>query len=164
MDFADLYQEIILDHYRSPRGAAVLDYIPESKVHENPACGDSIKVEITCGPEEQVEAVRFDAEGCAISTASASLMSVFLTGKPLPEVRRLARSFIEIMRGEGNPELLDRWGELACLKGIIRYPVRVKCATLAWHALLDALPPGDEPEERAEACGPGYQNQYREEN
>lgn len=151
MDFTDLYQEIILDHYRRPRGAANLSHIPESKVHENPACGDSIKVEVTRGPEGVLKKVRFDAKGCAISIASASLMSGLLAGKSLTEVRRSARRFIEIMRGEGNPELLDRWGEMACLKGIIRYPVRVKCATLAWHALLDALPGEEDPQERMEA-------------
>jgi nitrogen fixation NifU-like protein len=140
MDFTDLYQEIIMDHYRRPRGAAVLDHVPESKVHENPSCGDSIKVEVLEKPEGTVEKVRFEARGCAISTASASLMSGLLTGKTAGEARRLANSFIQVMRGEEKAELLDGWGELACLKGIIRYPVRVKCATLAWHALLDALP------------------------
>jgi nitrogen fixation NifU-like protein len=140
MDFTDLYQEIILDHYRNPRGAAVLDHLPESKVHENPACGDSIKVEVLEKPEGTVKEVRIEVRGCAISTASASLMTGILAGKTVGEARRTANSFIQVMRGEGNAELLDGWGEIACLKGIIRYPVRVKCATLAWHALLDALP------------------------
>lgn len=139
-DFADLYQEVILDHYRRPRGAAILDYIPESKVHENPACGDSIKVEIVAGPDRTVREVRFEVEGCTISTASASLMTDLVSGKTTEEVRFLAHRFIEVMRGEADPQQLERWGELACLKGVIRYPVRVKCATLAWHALLDSLP------------------------
>ncbi len=84
--------------------------------------------------------VLFDGKGCAISTASTSLMTEVVIGKSLEETRRLARTFIEIMRGERNADLLDRWGDLACLKGVVRYPVRVKCATLAWHALLDTLP------------------------
>ncbi len=140
MDFNELYQEVILDHYRRPRGAASLAHLPESRVHENPACGDSIKVQVSAGRDGVVREVLFDGRGCAISTASASLMTELLNGKHLQEVRRLAHTFIGIMRGEREAELLDRWGELSCLKGVIRYPVRVKCATLAWHALLDALP------------------------
>jgi nitrogen fixation NifU-like protein len=137
VELTDLYQEIILDHYRNPRGAAVLDHVPESKVHENPSCGDSIKVEVSPGPEGA--RLRFEARGCAISTASASMMADLLSGMPVEEMRRRALAFIEVMRGERDPELLEQWGELASLRGVIRYPVRVKCATLAWHALLDAL-------------------------
>ena len=141
MDLTELYQEILLDHYRHPRGAARLDHIPQEKTHENPTCGDSIKLEVLRDPEGRIEAVRFDAHGCAISTASASMMSERLRGGSAGEARESALEFIRILRGEREADALDDWGDLASLKGVIRLPVRVKCATLAWHALLDSLPP-----------------------
>jgi nitrogen fixation NifU-like protein len=142
-DFEELYQEIILDHYRSPRGAARLDHIPDSAVHENPTCGDSIKVEVSLAPDGALLGVRFEARGCAISTASASLMTQALAGKTAAEARILALSFIRGLRGEESLDCLDALGDLVALRGVARYPARVKCATLAWHALLDALPADD---------------------
>ena len=140
MELDELYQEIILDHYRKPRNAARLTHVPEARVHENPACGDSVKLEVTVSPDRVVDRVRFDGKGCAISTASASIMTEQARGRSVEEVKRLARHFIGIMRGEQLPESLDQMGDLACLKGVVRFPVRVKCATLAWHALLETLP------------------------
>ncbi len=139
MDFDDLYQEIILDHYRSPRNTAVLDGVPQAMVHENPSCGDSLKLEVSV-KEGNVERVRFEGKGCAISTASASLMTEQVSGKSVEGARSLAHSFIRTMRGEQPPETLDSMDDLAAFKGVIRFPVRVKCATLAWHALLQSLP------------------------
>ena len=139
MDLTELYQEILLDHYRRPRGAARLDHVPRAKAHENPTCGDSIKVEVLPGPNGQIE-VRFEAHGCAISTASASMMSERLHGSSVQEARETALEFLRILRGEREADALDAWGDLASLKGVLRLPVRVKCATLAWHALLDSLP------------------------
>ena len=142
MDLSELYQEILLDHYRRPRGAAKLDHIPQGRAHENPTCGDSIKVEVLPDPEGRIE-VRFEARGCAISTASASMMSERLRGATPGEARETALQFIRILRGDSQADTLDQWGDLASLKGVIRLPVRVKCATLAWHALLDGLEPAD---------------------
>jgi nitrogen fixation NifU-like protein len=146
MDLSELYQEILLDHYRRPRGAAKLDHIPQGRVHENPTCGDSIKLEVTVlpGSDGRIE-VRFEARGCAISTASASMMSERLRGATPGEARETAQQFIRILRGDAAADALDQWGDLASLKGVIRLPVRVKCATLAWHALLDSLEPADRP-------------------
>jgi nitrogen fixation NifU-like protein len=141
VDLTELYQEILLDHYRHPRGAARLDHVPQARAHENPTCGDSIKVEVQCGPDGRVAAVRHEAHGCAISTASASMMSERLRGATPAEARQTALQFLRILRGEREADTLDEWGDLASLKGVIRLPVRVKCATLAWHALLDSLPP-----------------------
>jgi len=142
VDLSELYQEILLDHYRRPRGAARLDHIPQGRAHENLTCGDSIKVEVLPGPDGRIE-VRFEARGCAISTASASMMSERLRGATPGEARQTALQFIRILRGDAQAETLDQWGDLASLKGVIRLPVRVKCATLAWHALLDGLEPAD---------------------
>ncbi len=138
--FDDLYQEIVLDHYRSPRNKARLDHVPESMVHENPSCGDSIKLEVIVGGDGRLQSLRFDGRGCAISTASASLMTEKLTGLPVSEARRLADAFISGLRGDGPISVLDEMGDLAAFKGVSQFPVRVKCATLAWHAFLVSLP------------------------
>jgi nitrogen fixation NifU-like protein len=142
--FDELYQEIIMDHYRSPRGRATLDHIPQSLAHENPTCGDSIKLEVTTGEDGRVQAVRFDGRGCAISTASASLMTEALQGLPVAEAREQATTFIKALRGEIPASVLDSMGDLAAFKGLANFPVRVKCATLAWHALLVSLTPTEE--------------------
>jgi nitrogen fixation NifU-like protein len=146
MAFDDLYQEIILDHYRNPRNAASLDHVTDAAVHENPTCGDSIKLLARVNADGIVEDIVFDGKGCAISMASASIMTEELKGKPIAEVRERIAEFLKVMRGEGDPDDLDERGDLACLKGVISYPVRVKCATMAWHALassLDAAKPRD---------------------
>jgi nitrogen fixation protein NifU and related proteins len=138
-DFEELYQEIIMDHSRRPRGAADLSSLPESLVHENPTCGDSIKVALELSGEGRIEGLRFDVKGCAISTASASLMSGYLRGKGALEARASAAAFIGALRGDLGLEELDAMGDLAALRGVSIYPMRVKCATLAWHAFLAAL-------------------------
>ena len=138
--FDELYQEIVMDHYRSPRNAARLDHIPQAMVHENPTCGDSLKLEVVVGKDARVERVRFDGKGCAISTASASLMTEKVTGLSVSQARDLAGTFIRALRGEAPIDTLDEMGDLVAFKGIASFPVRVKCATLAWHALLVSLP------------------------
>ena len=138
--FEELYQEIVMDHYRRPRNKASLDHIPREMAHENPTCGDSIKLEVIVGADDTVQSVRFDGKGCAISTASASLMTENVIGLSVAEARTYAGSFIRALRGEEPVEILDRMGDLAAFKGMTSFPVRVKCATLAWHALLLSLP------------------------
>jgi nitrogen fixation protein NifU and related proteins len=138
--FDDLYQEIIMDHYRSPRGKATLDNIPQAMAHENPTCGDTIKLEVVVGDGGRVDILRFDGHGCAISTASASLMTESLAGLPVGEAREQANTFIKALRGELPASVLDSMGDLAAFKGLASFPVRVKCATLAWHAFLVSLP------------------------
>ncbi len=139
MAFEDLYQEIILDHSRHPRNAASLDHIPEENVHENPSCGDSLKLELILGEDKSVERIRFDGRGCAISMASASIMTEQLKGKSLEEAKAKIAEFLQVMRGEAPADCLDDRDELVCLKGVIQFPLRVKCATLAWHALEENL-------------------------
>jgi nitrogen fixation NifU-like protein len=138
--FDELYQEIVMDHYRKPRNAALLDHIPQAMAHENPTCGDSLKLEVSLGPGRVLDRVRFDGKGCAISTASASMMTEAVRGFTVAAARELAGTFIRVMRGESPAEALDSLGDLAAFKGITGFPVRVKCATLAWHALLAQLP------------------------
>jgi nitrogen fixation protein NifU and related proteins len=134
MAFDDLYQEIILDHYRNPRNSADLVHISDENVHENPSCGDSVKIHAVV-KEGVVEKLEFDGKGCAISMASASMMTDLLAGKTVDEAKQVIARFQKIMRGEGEPTELEAWGDLAALAGVIDFPLRVKCATLSWHAL-----------------------------
>ena len=138
MDFDELYQEIILDHYRHPRNKCDLGHIPDSHLHENPTCGDSIKLEVLM-QNNAIDQLHFDGVGCAISMASASMMSELLSGKTQTEVRALTEMFIKVMQGESSNMVLSDWGDLVSLAGVAQFPVRVKCATLAWHALLAQL-------------------------
>jgi len=135
MAFQELYQEIIRDHYKNPRNKKPLSHL---KAFENPSCGDSVTVEIDADGEH-VRTVYFDGSGCSISMCSASMMSDLLTGKTVAEAKRLVGEFLSVLRGEESAEILDDWGDIAALKGVIDLPVRVKCATLAWHAVEQAL-------------------------
>lgn len=135
MDMDDLYRDIILDHCRNPRNRRNLEGSTEAQVHENPSCGDEIRVSIETGPHERLEKIWIDPRGCAISVASASMMSEFLEGKSFEQAIRAASEFCSYMRGERNESLPAEWGDLASLAGVIRYPLRVKCATLPWHAV-----------------------------
>lgn len=137
----ELYREVILDHYKFPRNRADLSHIHDDLTHENPSCGDSIKLEVTLDENGRIAKVGFDCRGCAISTASASLMSERLPGKTPDEAREFIAMFLGVMRGEEPPERLEEWGDLAVLRGVVKFPLRVKCASLAWHALKHSLNP-----------------------
>ena len=138
MAFDDLYQEIILDHAKNPRNKENLDFISDDDVHENPTCGDSVKLAVDFFDDDRIERVRFDGDGCAISTSSASMMTELVAGKSREEAIGISKSFISIMRNE-HENTLDDWGDIMALQGVIKYPMRVKCATLPWHALEDVL-------------------------
>lgn len=135
----DLYMEIILDHYKSPRNRADLSHLDEDAVHENPSCGDTVKIEVILDGDGRIREAKHDGHGCAISTASASLMTERLPGKSPEEAREFIEVFLRVLRGEEPTERLDEWGDLAVLGGVVQFPLRVKCATLAWHALKKSL-------------------------
>ena len=134
MNFDDLYQEIILDHYKRPRNTADLSELSDEHVHENPTCGDSLKLLVSIGKDGVVDKVRFDGSGCAISMASASMMTELLEGKKVEEALALVGEFVHIMRGDIDPVELEKHGDVAALGGVVSFPLRIKCATLAWHA------------------------------
>lgn len=138
MAFDDLYQEIILDHSRNPHNKENLDFIPEELVFENPTCGDSVKVAVDLSDNGVISRVRFDGDGCAISTSSASMMTEILKGTYLEEALRLVGKFINIMTGHDD-STLEAWGELEALEGVRQFPQRIKCATLPWHAVEHTL-------------------------
>lgn len=138
MAFDDLYQEIILDHSRHPRNKENLDFVPEELIFENPTCGDSVKVAVDVDGNSRISRVRFDGDGCAISTSSASMMTEILIGQTLEEALNTTESFLNIMVNNSDANLED-WGELEALEGVRKFPQRVKCATLPWHAVEHSL-------------------------
>jgi nitrogen fixation NifU-like protein len=136
IELDDLYQEIILDHFKHPRHSARLSDEEVLVDEENPTCGDQIR--LTARVEDGVlRDIRYEAHGCAISVASSSMMSETLIGKPVEEARRWIRDFTGIMTAR-QPAAGDL-GELVALEGVKRYPLRIKCATMSWHALNHAL-------------------------
>ncbi len=133
----DLYREVILDHYKNPRNRGEL--AGESACHidlQNPTCGDEIHLSVDLS-EGRIADVRFAGRGCSISMASASMMTEALKGKTLEEAFGLTGAFKGMLNGEAADE--DRLGDLVALSGVAQFPVRVKCATLAWNAMLRAL-------------------------
>ncbi|HLI16129.1 MAG TPA: SUF system NifU family Fe-S cluster assembly protein [Acidimicrobiales bacterium] len=161
----DLYREIILDHYRSPRNRGELPSPPARRVEGfNPLCGDEVVVFLDVA-DGTVRDLRIAGQGCSISQSSASMMSVAVKGKRVEEARRLVRSFKAMMsiheaaiggeqEGAEEPAAIDpdELGELAALQGVVKFPVRIKCATLSWNTLAQGLDEA-EAEERSEASG-----------
>ena len=139
-DFNELYQEVILDHNRRPRNFGPLPNASHEAVGHNPLCGDQLKVYLETDGE-RVNDVRFEGLGCAISKASASLMTESVRGKSLAEVDTLYRSFHDLLTGDpATPGQADEvLGKLVVFSGVREFPIRVKCATLAWHTLRAAL-------------------------
>jgi nitrogen fixation NifU-like protein len=134
-ELGDLYQEIILDHYKKPRNAGRLEQPTCSAHGDNPLCGDKIAVAVKM-KGEVLEDLRWTGAGCAISTASASLMSEAVKGKSRAEIGALFDRFHAMVTGKGSSEGLDK---LEVFSGVSEFPVRVKCASLAWHTLKAAL-------------------------
>jgi nitrogen fixation NifU-like protein len=135
-DLDELYQEVILDHTRRPRNFGRLAAANRSASGDNPLCGDRLDLDLEVR-DGRIQDVAFQGAGCAISTASASLMTEAVKGRPLAEVQALAERFHTLMTGEGPAG--EELGKLAALSGVREYPMRVKCATLAWHTLRSAL-------------------------
>jgi nitrogen fixation protein NifU and related proteins len=154
----DLYREIILDHYRNPRNRGDLPSPPARRAEGfNPLCGDEVVVYVDLDRDSgQVRDVRVEGQGCSISQSSASMMSAAIKGRSLEEAHRLVRAFKAMMSihehrldGDGHevseavaPDPEVDLGDLAALQGVVKFPVRIKCATLPWHTLVQAL---DEP-------------------
>ncbi len=136
MSVDELYQEIILDHYRSPRNKRAAAGPGTVIHHDNPVCGDEIDLHVQV-EDGRLRLVSFQGQGCAISQASASMMTEAVEGKTAEEALALAEAMRELMHG--HPPAAVDLGDLASLEGVARFPVRVKCALLPWAALRDAL-------------------------
>jgi len=133
----DIYKEVILDHYKSPRNKRELPGATATCSRNNPLCGDEIEVAVTVD-DGVVTAATFQGAGCSISQSSASMMTEAVVGKSRDEVDERIGAFRGMMAGEVEADE-DAFGELVALKGVVKYPVRVKCAVLAWDVLQEAL-------------------------
>jgi nitrogen fixation NifU-like protein len=137
----DLYREIILDHYRTPRNRGELDPPALFADGHNPLCGDEIRISVAV-QDGVVTDVRFSGSGCSISQSSASMMTSAIKGKPVEQVKSIVRRFKQMMTIDEEDTEIDEsinLGDLEALQGVVKFPVRIKCATLGWNTLLDAL-------------------------
>ena len=137
MALDDIYKEVILDHYKSPRNKRELAGANHVCTRNNPLCGDEITVEADV-EDGTVAEVTFQGAGCSISQSSASMMTEAVTGASVQDALALASEFRGMMAGDVEPSE-DRFGDLVALKGVVKYPIRIKCAVLAWDVLQDAL-------------------------
>ena len=137
MAIDDIYKEVILDHYKTPRNKRELPGATVSCSANNPLCGDEITIlaEVEDG---KVLDLAFQGAGCSISQSSASMMTEAVAGSAVEDALALASDFRGMMAGEVDPDE-DRFGDLVALKGVVKYPIRIKCAVLAWDVLQDAL-------------------------
>ena len=142
MQLQDMYQEIILDHYRNPHHKGLRDPFDAQVYHVNPTCGDEVTLRVSLKDvdgEPVVEDVSFDSLGCSISQASASVMSDLVIGKPVGEAMKVGDAFLELMQSKGQQEPdEDVLEDAVAFAGVSKYPARVKCALLGWMAWKDA--------------------------
>ena len=136
-DIKDLYQEVIVDHNRNPRNFGKLDNADKKLEGFNPLCGDRLMLYMNI-KDDRINDIKFDGTGCAISVASASLMTDAMKGKTISEAQLLFDEFHELITNDNTIDI-DKLGKLAALAGVRAYPARVKCATLCWHTLNSAL-------------------------
>ena len=138
----ELYQEVILDHSRHPRHFGVLEQATHKAEGYNPLCGDRVTVALTL-KDGRVADIKFQGKGCAISQASASMMTDMLAGRTLAAAESLMQGFVHLVKGEDAPSLSpDDREHLDVMAGISEFPMRVKCATLAWHTFHSAVEDG----------------------
>lgn len=138
MQLDNLYQEVILDHYKNPQNKLLEENNDAQVHHVNPSCGDEITLGVRLDGQK-VSSINWEGVGCSISMASASIMSDLLVGKNLDEAQEISEEFLELMQSkgskEGNPDVLE---DAVALSGVSKYPARIKCALLGWMAFKDA--------------------------
>ena len=143
MDLKELYQEIILDHGKNPRNLRKSTNFNKDAKGHNPLCGDKVHVYLKLDEDKKVQDISFEGQGCAISMASASIMTDLVKGKEEHEVKEIVKDFLEMIKEKDqlNNIILDEneKTKLMCLSGVKKYPMRVKCATLSWHTLTSAI-------------------------
>ena len=143
MNLKELYQEIILEHGKNPRNLRKTEGFNKDAKGNNPLCGDNVHVYLKLNGQKIVEDISFEGSGCAISMASASIMTDLIKGKNEHEAKEIVEDFLNMIKE--NPELETKYlhedekTKLMCLSGVKQYPMRVKCATLSWHTLTSAL-------------------------
>ena len=143
MNLKELYQEIILDHGKNPRNLRKTENFNKDAKGHNPLCGDKVHIYLKLNENKKVEDISFEGQGCAISMASASIMTDLVKGKEEHEVKEIVSDFLDMIKekDELNNNILheDDKTKLMCLSGVKQYPMRVKCATLSWHTLTSAI-------------------------
>ena len=143
MNLKDLYQEIILDHGKNPRNLRRTDNFNKDAKGHNPLCGDKVHVFLKLNENKKIEDISFEGSGCAISMASASIMTDLVKEKEEEEAKKLIKDFLDMIKEKSNltSNILDddQKTKLMPLSGVKKYPMRVKCATLAWHTLTSAI-------------------------
>ncbi len=143
MNLKELYQEIILDHGKNPRNLRKTENFNKDAKGHNPLCGDKVHIYLKLNENKKVEDISFEGQGCAISMASASIMTSLVKGKEEKDVKEIINDFLEMIieKEKLNTKLLDEdeKTKLMCLSGVKQYPMRVKCATLSWHTLISAI-------------------------
>ena len=143
MDLKELYQEIILEHGKNPRNLGKFENFNKDAKGHNPLCGDKVHLFLKLDENKKIVDISFEGEGCAISMASASIMTELMKGKNKDEVKEIVTKFLDMIKDKDDidSELLmeDEKTKLMSLGGVKNYPMRVKCATLSWHALTSAL-------------------------
>ena len=143
MDLKYLYQQLILDHGKNPRNLGKFENFNKDAKGHNPLCGDKVHVYLKLDENKKISDIKFEGEGCAISMASASIMTELMKNKEEPEVKELIDDFLKMIKD--SPELSskiiseDEKTKLMSLSGVKKYPMRVKCATLPWHTLVSAM-------------------------
>ena len=143
MNLKELYQELILEHGKNPRNLGKTDNFNKDAKGNNPLCGDNVHVYLKLNDQRKVEDISFEGSGCAISMASASIMTDLIKGKSDNEAKEIIEDFLGMIKE--NPDLKsnllkeDEKTKLMCLSGVKQYPMRVKCATLSWHTLVSAM-------------------------
>ena len=143
MNLKELYQEIILDHGKNPRNLRKSENFNKDAKGHNPLCGDNVHIFLKLDENKKIEDISFEGSGCAISMASASIMTELLSGKNENQTKEIVSDFLEMIK---KKDILDSKNlnenektKLMCLSGVKKYPMRVKCATLSWHTLVSAM-------------------------
>ena len=143
MNLKELYQEIILEHGKNPRNIGKTENFNKDAKGHNPLCGDKVHIYLKLNEDKKIEDISFEGQGCAISMASASIMTDLVKGKEEFEVKEIVSDFLDMIKekDELNSKILhdDEKTKLMCLSGVKQYPMRVKCATLSWHTLTSAI-------------------------
>ena len=143
MNLKELYQEIILDHGKNPRNLRKTENLNKDAKGHNPLCGDKVHIYLKLNENKKIEDISFEGQGCAISMASASIMTDLVKGKEEFEVKEIVNDFLGMIKEKDqlNSNILneDDKTKLMCLSGVKQYPMRVKCATLSWHTLTSAI-------------------------
>ncbi len=143
MNLKELYQEIILDHGKNPRNLRKSENFNKDAKGHNPLCGDNVHIFLKLDENKKIEDISFEGSGCAISMASASIMTELLSGKNEKQTKEIVSDFLEMIKKKDILESKNlnetEKTKLMCLSGVKKYPMRVKCATLAWHTLTSAV-------------------------